>query len=1396
MRTNSYFTKFVIRFLLAWISLLAIFAVAGSLIFQNARNKIKEEKYHELSAISKLKIDEIVRWREEQLGDAMVLTSNQSFILDLKIHFAHENDTLDHQKILKWLLVFESTYKYQSINVVDKNMKMRFSTIGNDSIKKNVLLYIQNSIHSGQIIFTDLFKESDGKTQLKIIVPLFLTNNKLSNNRELIGALVLGLEPTTFLYPLIQIWPTPSKTAETLILRKEGDNVLILSELRHQKNTALNLRIPLFRTDLPSVQVVLGKRGIFEGNDYRGVRVLSSLADIPDTNWFMVAKMDEDEVFETINQQSIIRFSFLFILVILVGISGLVIRREKEKYLHKQYLAELEKLALQKHFEYISKYANDIILLSDEDGNIIEANDAAVNTYGYFKEELLKMSLLDLHPPETHSDYFQIREEVNNQNRLLSETVHQREDRTKFNAEISSRKIEIEGEKYTQSIIRNITERKRFEIREHNRSRILEYIVERTPLPVILDFIVSTVEAEDPDLICSIHLLDKEGKHLLHGAAPSLPDFYNQAMDGLEIGDGVGSFGAAAYTKKRVIVKDIRTHPDWVPFIKLVQKAGLKSCWSEPIISSDDKVLGTFAVYYREPKLPDQADFNQLKIALDFASLAIERGRTEEEIIKHREHLEELVEERTLALKESEERFRIFFNSGSDIIFVSELNGNDPGNFIAVNDIASKQLGYTREELLAMSPSDINASRVLSARLEKFKILNNLGSISAESIYVTKDGKEIPVEVNANIINLQGKRGILAIARDISSRKQVEDKLRKLSRAVEQAPTTIVITNLKGEIEYANPSFTKVTGYSQEEGIGQNPRILKSGVHTKEFYKNLWNTILSGKVWQGEICNKKKNGELYWESASISPVKNEDGVVTHFVAVKDDISERKKLELELVKAKEAADSANRAKSEFLANMSHEIRTPMNAIIGFSELLSNSVKEEKQRSQIQSIRSSGKNLLRIINDILDLSKIEADKTEIKLLPVDLAKLVAEVENMFIQKVNEKGIYLAVKFESPIPKALLLDEVRLRQILFNLIGNAVKFTDKGQVTLRLEVLENPRIKDNYNITILVEDTGIGIPHDQQEIIFHPFSQQFGQNSTKYGGTGLGLTITKKLIEKMGGTIGVDSEPNKGSNFKIVLPNVHATEVEIETTQKIFDPSSIIFEKATVLLADDHEEDRKLIIDLLANSRLTIIEAVNGKEAVEMATKYLPDLIIMDLRMPVMNGYEATEILKEGENTKAIPIIILTASSKKNIGKGKNKNVFDEYILKPLDISHLFEKMKRFLAVKTEGNVSNEKVEKPDMELTEEQAGHLLELLDILENKFFPVYQSAVKSQMIDQIERFGKDLVALAEVNRFNMILEYGIEICTLADNFEIDKLMKSLQRFPGIINQLKYQLINR
>ncbi|WP_372754349.1 CHASE domain-containing protein [Labilibaculum sp.] len=602
----------------------------------------------------------------------------------------------------------------------------------------------------------------------------------------------------------------------------------------------------------------------------------------------------------------------------------------------------------------------------------------------------------------------------------------------------------------------------------------------------------------------------------------------------------------------------------------------------------------------------------------------------------------------------------------------------------------------------------------------------------------------------------------------------------------------VAITDKRGVITYANDKFCSISKFERRELLGNTHKIINSGHHTSDFFINLWQTITQGEIWRGEIKNKAKDGSIYWVDSTIIPLLDDTGKPYQYIAIRFDITSKKVAEENIISAMEVADSANRAKSEFLANMSHEIRTPMNAVIGFSELLAKSVKNDKQRSQVESIRSSGKTLLKIINDILDLSKIEAGKIEIQPAMINLPNLMHEIENMFILKAKEKNIYFTIEYESVLPKILLLDEVRLRQILFNLIGNAIKFTDNGHVIVSLDA--QPTSKENEKLDLLfrIEDTGMGIPKDQQEIIFEPFSQQKDQ-STKYGGTGLGLSITKKLIENMGGRIVLESKLNKGSSFTVLLPGISISDHEIEIVNDTFDHSEIIFEKAKILLADDNSANRKLIKDLLECSNMHFIEAVNGEEAVALAIKNLPNIIFMDLRMPVMDGYEATKLLRENPQTKDIPVFAISASSRKIIYQGRSKQIFDEYLMKPLHPSDLFGKMKNYLAYQTPENLKQENSPNNSFQQIEKHIGNLPKLIDILETDFIPRHQKICKSQMIDHIEMFGKDLKLLAEENKIQYLLDYTEEICRLVDNFEIDKLSQSLDRFPLITAQLKNYL---
>ena len=381
---------------------------------------------------------------------------------------------------------------------------------------------------------------------------------------------------------------------------------------------------------------------------------------------------------------------------------------------------------------------------------------------------------------------------------------------------------------------------------------------------------------------------------------------------------------------------------------------------------------------------------------------------------------------------------------------------------------------------------------------------------------------------------------------DITENSLIREELINFQIAVKQSANTIVFTDLDGRVLFANDAFEKVTGYSSEEVMGKRTDVLNSGYHSDAFYKKLWETISIGKVWTGEFYNKKKNGSYFWEKATITPVLDNSGNPRFYIAVKEDITEKKAIEAELKmqtqlaesareaaeEARSEAETANQLKSSFLANMSHEIRTPMNAILGFTSLLLNKDLEKKDLEMLEIIMKSGKNLLELINDILDFSKIEADEIELTLVKINMQIFFESIKDLFFIQTQQKGLDFKIEMEKDLPVIINGDENRIRQILINIIGNAIKFTDKGSIIVLVSW-----VSDGLNIK--VSDTGIGIAPDKQEDIFSPFKQSDSSTMRKYEGTGLGLSISLKLITLMGGTIKLESRLGKGSDFTINLP-----------------------------------------------------------------------------------------------------------------------------------------------------------------------------------------------------------------------------------------------------------------
>ncbi|MEQ8221221.1 MAG: response regulator [Candidatus Eremiobacterota bacterium] len=484
----------------------------------------------------------------------------------------------------------------------------------------------------------------------------------------------------------------------------------------------------------------------------------------------------------------------------------------------------------------------------------------------------------------------------------------------------------------------------------------------------------------------------------------------------------------------------------------------------------------------------------------------------------------------------------------------------------------------------------------------------------------------------------------------------------------------------------------------------------------------------------------------------------------------------------------SAEVANRAKSDFLANMSHEIRTPMNAILGFAELLENQITDEKLKTYADSIITGGKTLLALINDILDLSKIEAGKMEIQPVVVSLSALIDDIILIFSRKIKDKGLEFKFNISPSLPDGLFLDEVRVKQILFNLVGNAVKFTDKGYV--RIDVREE-YIKENIvNVIFMIEDTGTGIGEEHQTLIFEAFRQGIRHEHGKYGGTGLGLAITKRLVDIMGGEIFLVSKIGKGSTFTVILKHVTVTDMtDIKVKSAVEDLNLINFDNLLVLLLDDIMANRSLLKEFLTLHNINTIEAENGKEAIIMAQAHSPDLILMDMKMPVMNGYQATRLLKKDIKLKSIPVIALTASAMKEDEQLIIKSGCDGYLTKPVTRMDLLNKLLHFFPCNKKESDTGEIVVSPDT-ITDETKAILPEIVRLLETEFMEKWNYGKKNFIVNRIMEFGKEINELSIKCSLSLFADWSDRLFKYCEDFDRKGIENVMASFPDLIKKVK------
>jgi len=801
-------------------------------------------------------------------------------------------------------------------------------------------------------------------------------------------------------------------------------------------------------------------------------------------------------------------------------------------------------------------------------------------------------------------------------------------------------------------------------------------------------------------------------------------------------------------------------------------------------------------------------------LLVSFFGLLMQRNRT----------ITKKVEEATDELAESRQRLDLALASSgigtwdrnieNDAIFWDEAQHRIMGTDTA--DFKLDWAGFTK---LIYPPDAQRFASEINEALGEDK-----GYVS-EYRFVRPNGEVRTLEARGHVIRDAAGRALRLIgtSMDITQRKQAEEELKKLSQAVQQSPASVVITDLKGTIEYVNHKFCEVTGYTFEEAIGQNPRILKSGHTPAKVYRELWKTIKAGNEWRGEFQNKKKNGELYWESATISPLKSADGSTAYYLAVKEDVTERKEME-ESLREKEArfrgyfehsqvgmavtsptkgwveandqlqsmlgytldelrqttwaeithpadidedakqfermlageiehyaldkrfmrrdgeivytnltvaciraetgdvlyvlasfqditerkkmdddlherikeldeaqsamlnmmedldeekarAEEATRAKSDFLANMSHEIRTPMNAVIGMAHLALKTELTPKQEDYLNKIQSSANSLLGIINDILDFSKIEAGKLDMEAVQFDLLETLDNVANVITVKAQEKeNLEVLFYLDSQVPNFLVGDSLRLNQILVNLGNNAVKFTEQGEIVLSARVIE--RSDDKVILQFSVRDTGIGMTAEQQNKLFQAFSQADTSTTRKYGGTGLGLTISKRLVNMMGGEIWTESEPGQGTTFNFTAK----FGLGKEALKKRFEPSPDL-RGLKVLVVDDNATSREILQDILESFSFEVYLSASGEDAleeIERADRDKPfELVLMDWKMPGLDGIQTSRRIKNHQKLSKIPAIVLvTAYGREEIMRQADEIGLDGFLLKPVNSSVLFD------------------------------------------------------------------------------------------------------------------------